>query len=108
MVATMAVTETLLGLPQVLREVSAEIEIARGPDGMWFGVFTMQPTSITDLAVRDLREWGLVEVLEWDEGPERCRVVVDLDSPSGFRRVRTRSRPSRARLSTDGWVLLDR
>lgn len=96
------------GLHLVLSEIAQEIEIARAPDGRWFGVFTMQPTSITDFAIRYLRELGLVEMLEWDEGPERCRVVVDLDSPDGFRRVRTRSRPSRARLSTDGWVCRDR
>ena len=84
----MATTD--MGLHAVLSEVAREIEIARAPGGGWLGVFTMQPLSISDFVVRELREWGLLEVLEWDD-----------DHP-------TISRPCRARLSTDGWVLCDR
>ena len=97
-----------VGLRAVLEDLSLQVEFARGPDGLWLGVFTMQPLSLSDLGARYLRELGLIEVLEWDDGPEIVRVVPDFDEPSGFRKVRTRSRPSRARLSTDGWAVLNR
>ncbi len=97
-----------IGLRAVLFEMSREIEIARAPRGGWFGAFTMQPLSISDLGVRVLRAWGLLEVTEWDEGPERCRLAPDPDRPWHARRVRTRTKATRARLSTDGWVFLDR
>ena len=107
--SSMATTITLgVGLRAVLFEMSREIEIARATEGRWFGVFTMQPLSISDLGVRDLRAWGLLDVTEWDEGPERCRLVRDPDRPWHAKRVRTRTRAIRARLTTDGWVLLDR
>ena len=103
----MAITEYWLDLRSTLREVAVEIEIARGPGGRWLGVLTMQPTSITDLDVRYLRAWGVVEVLEWDDEPDGLGVVFDLDAHDGFRVVRALSEPARARLSTDGWAILD-
>ncbi len=91
-----------------LRELAADIEVARGPGGHWFGAFTMQPLGLTDRLVRELLRRGLLHVIEWDDGPEHLRVVVDREAADGFRAVRTRSRPKRARLSTDGWAVLDR
>ena len=94
----------------VLRELAPEIEIARAAGGRWFGLFSMQPLSVTDKEVQDLDRDGLLRVIEWDDGPAdgSLRQVPDLDSPTFLRAARTRSRPTRARLSTDGGASLDR
>ncbi len=97
-----------VGLRAVLFEMSREIEIARALGGGWFGAFTMQPLLISDLGVRDLRAWGLLDVTEWDEGPEELRREPDPRIFWEVREVLSRTGPTRARLSTDGWILLDR
>lgn len=92
-----------------LRELAPEIEFARGPGGHWFGVFTMQPLGLSDRHVSELLKRGLLHVIEWDDGPNELRRVVDFSLPAPcLRAVRTRSRPCRARLSTDGWAVLAR
>ena len=99
-----------IGLRAVLDDLSHQIEFARGPGGSWFGVFTMRPLSLNDLGARYLLELGVIEVLDWDDGPAdgHLRHVPDPTCRGGTRAVRTRSRPSVARLSTDGWAIIVR
>ncbi len=88
----------------VLRELASDLEVARDRGGRWFGRHSMQPLSITDSEVLELLRLGLLEVVDWDDGPPRPRVVPDQATEAGFRPVRTRARPLYARLTTDGWA----
>lgn len=92
---------------EALRELGSDLEAARHRGGQWFGRYSMQPLSVTDAEVRELRLAGLIEVLDWDDGPAdgELRTVVQGLS---LLRVRTRSQPAYVRLTADGWVLLDR
>ena len=101
------VTITVDRTIETLRELGSDLEAARDSGGRWFGRYSMLPLSVTDADLQELRMAGLVEVLDWDDGPADGRLwhVPDLDSPTVLRAVRTRSRPRYVRLSTDGWAL---
>lgn len=86
----------------MLREVTHEIEVARYR-GRWFGRFSMQPLSVTDREVEQLRSEGLLEVVDWDEGHNTVVVTGD-----GWKPHRIRTRPRYVRASTDGWTTLTR
>lgn len=95
---------------EALRELGGDLEAARHRRDRWFGRYSMHPLSVSDAEVQELRLAGLVEVLDWHDGPRDGGLlhVPDPESRQGVRAVRTRSQPAYVRLSTDGWALLDR